>query len=198
MTYGKTWFFAPVLAIALFAGGCLRRPVPVVPGVPAPVSGKKVPAATDQNPVGPAAGRTLLVIERNTNANVVHYDAGLSADGSLNPAEPVIVYWVLLAEDGRRKKLNWLEKKKAYGVKLKPAADGYTMTLAAAPWMPLAVKRAGGGVRLEAPINGRPAVMRKMFIQSRAGLLGPKVEYIDLYGKDLATGEPCRERIRPK
>jgi hypothetical protein len=198
VTYRTTCLLALVLAPALLAGGCVRRPAPVVPGVPVPISGKKVPAAKDRTADGPAAGRTLLVIERNTNANVVHYDAGLTGDGSLNPAEPVIVYWVLLAEDGRRKKLNWLEKKKAYGVKIKPAADGYTMTLAAAPWMPLAVKRAGGGVRLEAPINGRPAVMQKMFIQSRGGLLGPKVEYIDLYGKDLATGEPCRERILPK
>ncbi len=198
MTYSNACSFALAFAAALLAGGCLPRPATVGPAVPAPVSGKKVPAATDQRSVGPAAGHTLLVIERNTNANVVHYDAGLNGDGSLNPAEPVIVYWVLLAEDGRRKKLNWLEKKKAYGVKLKPAADGYTMTLAAAPWMPLAVRRAGGVVRLEAPINGRPAVMQKMFIQSRSGLLGPKVEYIDLYGKDLATGEPCRERILPK
>lgn len=193
-------FFALVLTGALAASGCLHRrePVPPGPGVPPPVSGKKIPAGKEPVPGGSPVGRTLLVIERNTNANVVHYDAGLTADGAFNPAEPVLVYWVMLAGDGRRKKLNWLEKKKAYGVKLKPAADGYTMTLAAAPWMSLAVKKAGGVVRLEAPINGRPAVMEKMFIQSRGGLLGPKVEYIDLYGKDLATGEACRERILPK
>jgi len=192
------WFLVPALTAALLAGGCLHRPAPTGPRVPAPVSGKKVTTGKKQAP-GPRPGAVpLLVIERSTNANVVHYAAGLTGEGALDPAEPVLVYWVLLAEDGRRKKLNWLEKKKAYGVKLKPAGDGYTMTLAAAPWMPLAVRRAGGMVRLEAPINGRPAVMEKMFIQSRSGLLGPKVEYIDLYGKDLATGEPCRERILPK
>lgn len=191
------WFIAPVLTAALLAGGCLHRPAPTGPAIPA-VSGKQVPPGKKQGPGPRPGGVTLLVIERNTNANVVHYDAGLTGDGAFDPAEPVIVYWVLLAEDGRRKKLNWLEKKKAYGVKLKPAGDGYTMTLAAAPWMPLAVKKTGGVVRLEATINGRPAVMQKMFIQSRGGLLGPKVEYIDLYGKDLATGAPCRERIKPK
>jgi len=192
------WFIALAVTAALLVGGCLPRRGPryAGPAVTPPASAKKPHAGAQVS--GARPGRPLLVIERSTNANVVHYAAGLTGDGALDPAEPVLVYWVLLAEDGRRKKLNWLEKKKAYGVKLKPAADGYTMTLAAAPWMPLAVKRAGGVVRLEAPINGRPAVMEKMFIQSRSGLLGPKVEYIDLYGKDLATGEPCRERIRPK
>lgn len=184
-------FFTLVLTGALLSSGCLHRPGP------APAAGK-TPAAGGAAAAALPGGPTLLVIERNTNANVVHYDAGLTSDGALNPAEPVIVYWVMLAGDGRRKKLNWLEKKKAYGVKLKPAADGYTMTLAAAPWMKLAVKKAGSAVRLEGPINGRPAVLEKMFIQSRGGLLGPKVQYIDLYGKDLATGEACRERILPK
>jgi hypothetical protein len=198
--YRTPWSLALVLAGALLAAGCLHRrePAPAGPGFPAPASGKRPPAGKKPATVALPGGRNLLVIERNTNANVVHYDAGLTEDGALNPAEPVLVYWVMLAGDGSRKKLNWLEKKKAYGVKLKAAGDGYTMTLAAAPWMSLALKKAGGVVRLEAPINGRPAVMEKMFIQSRSGLLGPKVEYIDLYGKDLATGKPCRERILPK
>lgn len=197
--YRTPRLLALLLTGAFLCAGCLHRrePAPGVPGVPAPAAGKKPPAA-GQASAAPAAGPTLLVIERSTNANVVHYDAGLTGDGALNPAEPVVVYWVMLAGDGRRKKLNWLEKKKAYGVKLKPAADGYSMTLAAAPWMPLAVKRAGGAVRLEGPINGRPAVLERMFIQSKGGLLGPKVEYIDLYGKDLATGAACRERVLPK
>ena len=47
----------------------------------------------------------LFIIERSTNANVVHYDARLTADGNLDPEEPVIADWILLAEDGRRKKL---------------------------------------------------------------------------------------------
>jgi len=195
------WLLVLALTAALFCfDGCQHRllPAPVEPPALAPASAKT--PHEELRPVS-ASSRgwpTLLVIERNKNANVVHYDAGLTEDGALSLAEPVVVYWVMLAGDGRHKKLNWLEKKKAYGVKFKPAPDGFTLTLAAAPWLPLALRRTGTVVRLEAPINGRPAVMEKMFIQSRGGLLGPKVEYIDLYGKDLATGEACRERILPK
>jgi len=77
----------------------------------------------------------LFIIERSENANVVHYDARLTSDGKLDPKEPVIAYWVMLAEDGRWTKLTWIENKKAYGftIKAAPSANGYRMTLVAAP-----------------------------------------------------------------
>jgi phage gp46-like protein len=34
----------------------------------------------------------LFIIERDKNTNVVHYDARLTADGQLDPKEPVIAY----------------------------------------------------------------------------------------------------------
>ncbi len=170
------------------------QPVPVPVPREASVPAKKAAVAAHKT------GLSLFIIERNKNANIVRYDANLTTDGKLDPRQPVAAYWVLLAEDGRRKNLNWLEKKKAYGIKIKPdpSNSGYILTLAAAPWMPLAVKNIGDAVRAEAVINGRPAALQKMFIQARDGLMGPKVEYIELYGKDLQTGEDCREKIVPK
>jgi hypothetical protein len=152
----------------------------------------------------PAAGQEktspLFIIERSKNANVVHYDARLTGDGKLDPKEPVIAYWVLLAEDGRREELSWIEKKKAYGFEIKPdpAAKGYKMTLVADPQRPITVKKEGDAVRAEGIIDGRPVVLEKMFIKASDGLTGPKVEYIELYGKDLETGKKRYQRIVPK
>ena len=42
----------------------------------------------------------------------MHYEARLTADGKLDPKEPVIAYWVMRAEDGHREELTWMEKKK--------------------------------------------------------------------------------------
>ena len=187
-----------IFLAALTFAGCASL-VKVKP-VPAPVSGKASVPAKKTEATAHTNTQPLFVIERNTNANIVHYDANLNADGKLDRGNPVIAYWVLLAEDGRRKNLNWLEKKKAYGIKITPdpSRNGYILTLAAAPWIPLSVKKTGDTVRAEAAINGRPAILVKMFIQARARLLGPKVEYVELYGKDLQTGEDCREKITPK
>jgi hypothetical protein len=195
----------PVAALALMAvlfsfTGC-RSLIKIKPApVPAPVSRKAAVPDKEVAIVPHKNTRLLFVIERNKNANIVRYDANLTADGKLDPAAPVVASWELLAEDGSRKKLNWLEKKKAYGIKIKtdPSLNGYIMTLAAAPWMPLTVKKIDDVVRAEVSINGRPAVLEKMFIQARDRLLGPKVEYIELYGKELQTGEACNEKIIPK
>ena len=143
---------------------------------------------------------TLFIIERNVNANVVHYDARLTADGKLDPKEPVIAYWIMLAKDGKRQKLNWIEKKKAYGFTIKPdpSVNGYKMTLVAAPDRKITVKKEKDVVRAEAVIDGRPAVLEKMYINASGGLTGPKVHYIEVYGKDLQTGEQRREKMVPK
>ena len=142
----------------------------------------------------------LFIIERSKNANVVHYDAQLTADGKLDPKEPVIAYWVLLAKDGRREKLSWVEKKKAYGFTIKPdpSVNGYKMTLVAAPEKQIIVKKEKETVLAEAVIEGRPAVLEKMYINASDGLTGPKVQYIEVHGKDLQTGEKLREKMVPK
>jgi hypothetical protein len=154
-------------------------------------------------PAVPAAGiqtQPLFIIERSKNANVVHYDAQIGADGKLDPKQPVIAYWIMLAEDSRREELNWIEKKKAYGFSIKPDASGdaYKMTVVSAPDRQITVKQEGGVARAELDIDGKPAILEKMYINSTEGTFGPKVHYIELHGKDLKSGEKLTEKIVPK
>jgi hypothetical protein len=142
----------------------------------------------------------LFIIERSKNANVVHYDARLTADGSIDPNEPVIAYWIMLAKDGRREDLNWLEKKKAYGFAIKPdlSVNGYKMTVVAVPQGQFTVRKNGKTVRAEMVIDGQPAVMEKIYINATDGLLGPKVNYIELYGTDIKTGQKRYQKVTKK
>ena len=144
--------------------------------------------------------QSLFIIERSKNANVVHYDARLTADGKLDPKEPVIAYWVMRAEDGQREELNWMEKEKGYGFEIKPdpSVNGYKMTLMALPQQQITVKKAGDAIRAEMVIGGRSAVLEKVYINASDGLTGPKVHYIMLYGKDLKTGGKRSQKIVPK
>ena len=125
---------------------------------------------------------------------------GSPPTANLDPNEPVIAYWVLLAEDGRREELNWIEKKKAYGFHIKPdpSVNGYKMTVVAVPQGQITVKKDGDAIRAELVIDGRPAVLEKIYINATDGLLGPKVHYIELYGKDLKTGEKRYQKIVKK
>jgi hypothetical protein len=139
----------------------------------------------------------LFILERSKNANVVHYDAQITADGDLDPREPVIAYWILLAEDGRRKKLSWIERKKAYGFNIESdqSVNGYIMTMVAVPEHQITVRQEKDTVRAEVIIDGRPAVLEKMYIHASEGLFMPTVLYIEVYGKDLQTGEMLREKL---
>jgi hypothetical protein len=159
---------------------------------PPPESEKAAPPAAVQKKTQP-----LFIIERSKNANVVHYDAQLTAAGEIAPNEPVIAYWVMLATDGHREELNWIEKKKAYGFSIKPdpSVSGYKMTLVAVPQGQITVKKDGDAIRAELVIDGRPAVLEKIYINASDGLLGPKVHYIELYGKDIKTGEKRYQKI---
>jgi hypothetical protein len=161
-------------------------------------------APTTKKTAAPTAARkknrSLFIIERSKNVNVVHYDARVTSDGKLDPREPVIAYWIMRAEDGRREELNWMENEKGYGFDIKPdpSVNGYKMTLMAAPQQQITVKKAGNAIRAEVAINGRTAVLEKIYINASDGLTGPKVRYIMLYGKDLKTGKMRSQRSVPK
>jgi predicted small lipoprotein YifL len=188
------WFIVfALLAVSFSFVGCATPAEKKPASAPAPEKAAAPTAAHKKT-------QLLFIIERSKNANVVNYDARLTTDGKLDPKEPVVAYWVLLAEDGRREELSWIEKKKAYGFTIKPdpSVKGYKMTLVAAPERQITVKKEKDAVRAEAVIDGRPAVLEKMYINASDGLTGPKVHYIEVYGKDLQTGEKRREKMVPK
>ena len=185
MKKARWWFAVPAL---LAAAGCAQD------RIARPVGGSPSQAASGR---ALASTQPLFIIERSKNANTVHYDARLTANGELDSTEPVIAYWVVRAEDGRRKELNWVEKALAYGFSIRPepSIGGYIMTMAAAPQRPIIVKKAGNAVRAELVIEGHPAIVEKMYINASDGDSWPQVHSIELYGTDVQTAEKRFERI---
>ena len=141
----------------------------------------------------------LFVIERNTNANVVHYDANLTAGGDLDPARPVMAYWIMSAQDGRREELTSFERSRAYGFTLEPGhnPNSYRLALVAQKQRDIEVYRQGGTVRAETVIGGRPAYLKRIFVSSHRVLAVPTVRYFELCGTDVATGRDICERVQP-
>jgi hypothetical protein len=72
------------------------------------------------------------------------------------------------------------------------------MTLRGDPQRQIIVKKEGDAIRAEVLIGGRQAVLEKIYINSSDGLMGPKVHYIVLSGKDLKTGGKCSQKIVQK
>jgi hypothetical protein len=139
----------------------------------------------------------LFIIERSLNANVVHYEAKIKADGRLDPVEPVIAYWTMAAENGRRQALNLLERTKAYGFTIRPdgAQDAFKMSLVADRNKQIRVYRQGGMARAETMIAGHRAYLQKIYIQVRKSLLLDMAESAELFGVDVDTAQPYSEKV---
>jgi hypothetical protein len=143
--------------------------------------------------------RPLFVIERSTNANVIHYAAKVNDDGRLDSREPVVAYWIMAAEDGRRQPLNALERVRAYGFGLEKDKSGsfYRMTLVSQRKLEIDVYSDGSYVRAETIIGGHRAYLSKIYVNARNSWHLRLVNYYELFGIDKATGGNCYERVFP-
>jgi len=143
------------------------------------------------------SNRTLFIVERSTNANVIHYDVNLTSKGAIDPKEPVIAYWVMLAENGRRQELSALEKNLAYGFTIHKddTGDSYWMTLVSQKQRPIHVFQQDGKVNAVTRIGGSDAYLRMIYVKThRSGLLRT-AEYFELFGQEVGSGNDRYEKI---
>ena len=141
----------------------------------------------------------LFVIERNANANIIHYDAKLT-DGKLDPHQPVVAYWVMAAEDGRREELNFIEKYKAYGFSIRPdqKPETFLLTIVSDKKKEIRVFRDGTSVKAEARIGNCDAYLEKVFVAfNKKSWLINLPDYAEMTGTDVATGAKCSEKVTP-
>lgn len=141
----------------------------------------------------------LFNIERSKNENVVQYDVQVKADGKLDANEPVIAYWVRLAKDGQKEDLKWVEKQFAYGFKAKynPKTNTATLDLVAKINRQIKVSEVQGEYRAETTIDSQPAYLEKIFISSKGKGMSTEIIYMELFGKDVQTGEDRYEKFKP-
>ena len=140
----------------------------------------------------------LFVIERSKNANVVVYDANLGAGSDFAASEPVVAYWLLNGEKGKREELNVVERKQAYGFDVTPGEPGtFALAFKASRERRLTIGMLNDCPAATGPIGGQNGILRRMFVQSKEDSLRPKVEYVELFGEDATSGGPLYEKFVP-
>jgi hypothetical protein len=147
-----------------------------------------------------APGRqALFKIERNKNANIVQYDAQIGADGKLLQKEPVVGYWVRLADKGQTQELSWTQKTFAYGFSAKydRSTDSVKLDMKADIGGIITVRREGDGYRALIRIDGAESYLEKIFIHATGKGMSTTVDYIELYGDDAGTGDKRYEKVVP-
>jgi len=154
-------------------------------------------------PTPPQTDRSLFYIQRSKNTNAIKYDANVMADGKLNPAEPVSVYWIRYATDSTSAELTYIQRKYAYGVKTVPVPgkqDQFIVSFVSYEKKKFYVLRDPDGKKYRAftNINGKMAELKKIFIQLSGGTFWfPNIVDIEISGKDPATHQNVVEHFRP-
>jgi hypothetical protein len=143
----------------------------------------------------------LFRIGRSTNANEVVYLARRGPDGALDADDPLEAEWHMLAEDGHREGLNFIEKLLAYGFSVDPAesGDGFVVVLKAKKDRPVKLTLQNGCPTATVTIAGRTALLRRIFVQAEpGGGVVPSVAWAEIEGVDPATGAKLSERVVPQ
>lgn len=139
----------------------------------------------------------IFRIERSKNANIVQYDAIEAAAEKLAAREPVVAYWILLAEDGRREPLSALDRR-AYGFKVLPEKGGsWLLYLNATRDRSIRVLSWRGRWVAQIVVGARSAVLSRIFVATDESAFIPRVKWVDLFGVDMVSGEPVTERLKP-
>jgi len=141
----------------------------------------------------------LFYIQRDKNADTVVYDALLSTEGQLDSKKPIDVYWIQYTKDQSRNELNFIQRTIGYGVKTKVQNDGsYLVQFAASDRKTFTVQQDDTGkIYAKTTINDIPAKLEKIYVKAKETSWLPKVEYVDIYGWAIDTGNLVKERLLP-
>jgi hypothetical protein len=141
----------------------------------------------------------LFKIERNKNANIIQYDAQIGPDGMLDAKNPVVAYWIRLAEEGQVRKLSWIQRTFAFGfhADYDPVSDTAPMEMEVDIDRNITVVRDGDVYRAKTTIDGAPSYLDRIYIMAHKRGFLIKVEFVDIYGRDASTGEERYEHFVP-
>jgi phosphatidylglycerophosphate synthase len=151
-------------------------------------------------PVPTGIPHMLFYMQRTPNSNTIIYDLNMQKDGTVDKDEPINVYWIRYADKGEKKDLNYIQRKFAYGIKVKNlGTDKYEIrSVAYAKKEMYLMKSPTGEFHLYAKINNTMAILNRIYLQIEGGTFWfPNVVYIELKGTDPATGKEIKEQFKP-
>lgn len=148
-------------------------------------------------PVPPHNPNQLFYLQRPPNANTLIYELNLE-NGVLNKKQPIHVYWICYAKKGQIEELTDIQRKYAYGIRTTPIDENsYECYLSAYKKLKLYLKE-GDDKRyhIYATVNNKQLMVNRIFIAVNGGtLFKPNIDYVELTGIDLTSGQLVDEKI---
>lgn len=154
-------------------------------------------------PVPSVSKNMLFYLQRTINANTLIYEINYKENGQINKSKPVNIYWIEFDNNGKMTPLTYIQEKFAYGVEYEEL-DGseiiFVINIVSYKKIKIYLKPSeeDGSYRAYVPINGKESMLTNILINIVGGTaVKPVVSHIELFGKDLSTGESVNEKISP-
>lgn len=154
--------------------------------------------AQDKFPIPAGNPLQLFYLQRTSNTNTIVCELN-HKNGTVDPDEPVHVFWIRYTEQGQREELNYIQRKFAYGVKATLISpDKYEIHFASYKKYPMYLMKNGNNkYNVYGTINQKQAIVNRIFVKINGGSFwSPKVEYVEVKGTDPATGKEVIERMK--
>ncbi len=153
-------------------------------------------------PIPPVTAKSLFYLQRTVDRNTLVYETNFNADGSLNRKKPVTIYWIDYENGGTTSQLTYAQNKFAYGVnvlEISKKEPVFKLNLVSYKKIDLYLKQsANGSYAIHVILNKKPCLLHRVLVNITGGTtLNPDVSYIELSGKELATGAQISEKFKP-
>lgn len=149
-------------------------------------------------PVPTGNKNQLFYLQRTSNHNTIVYELNYK-NGILDKANPVHEFWIRYQEKGQREELSYIQKKFAYGIKVKKIRDNhYELSLAAYKKYKLYLEP-GPGNRLHVytHINQKKMILTSIFLKLNGGTFwSPNIEYVEVSGIDPQNSSVVKEKLK--
>ncbi len=201
------WSFANPLLTAGFIGLMLV----IVAGFRTPLAKINNPTKVSSNvmegepqdtfPIPTGNPLQLFYLQRTANANTIVCELNYKSNGQLDEDNPVHVFWIRYAEDGKRKELNYIQRIFAYGINVHPLGNGtYKLNFVSYKKQSFLLMPSPKDkkYRVYTTYNKRQFILNRLFIKVDGGTFwSPNVVYMELKGTDPVTLKEVVERFKP-
>ncbi|MBB2150357.1 DUF4833 domain-containing protein [Pedobacter gandavensis] len=142
----------------------------------------------------------MFYLQRDPNTNTIIYELNVNANGEVNRAEPMLVYWLRYDDNGEKKDLNYIQRKFAYGIQTKEIGkDQYEIRFVSHKKIPMYLmpSKEDQKFHVYVTVNNKRIELSKIFVRIEGGSFWlPNVKYVELTGINTATNTPVVERIK--
>jgi len=140
----------------------------------------------------------LFYIQRNQNENTVIYELNRNSSGLVDSDLPMVASWIQYSWGGKKKELNYIQSKLAYGYSSKEISnDLIQFNFVSYENLVLYISKSkeSDQFMVTCKFDGQLSRLKNIYVYAQEMGVFPDVKYIELYGESLDTSIPVYQKI---